>query len=467
MTTSNTTLSDTTTSDTTISSTPASSTAVGSFAAAGLLDNEPVRDLLSQCIHCGLCLPACPTYQVFHTEMDSPRGRIALVQAAADGRIEIEGTFQSHLELCLGCRACETACPSGVQYGAIYEVAREAIEETRTVSRRERLLRRLALRELMPHRGRLRAMARLMKVYQALHLSPLVQRLSFLPGKLRFMEQLMPRLPMGFPDYSRPAPALGRKRGEVACLVGCVQDAFLSGVNAATVRVLQRNGYEVHFPQTQTCCGAAQLHVGEGDLARDLARRNIDACADRDYVAIISNAGGCGATLKQYAHLLEHDADYAPKAAAFVARLQDISEFLADNLHVPPTASLPLTVTYVDSCHLRHGQKVVQQPRRLLAAIPDLNVVELRQPDMCCGSAGVYNIVQTETAEQVLDAKMADVTGTGAQVVVTTNTGCHMQMIYGVKKAGMDAEVVHLVELLDRAYRAGENPPRAGERINV
>jgi glycolate oxidase iron-sulfur subunit len=422
-----------------------------------LLDNPPVRDLLSQCIHCGLCLPACPTYQVFHTEMDSPRGRIALVQAAADGRVEIEGSFQTHLERCLGCRACETACPSGVQYGAIYEVAREAIEGERTVGRGERWLRWLALHQLMPHRARLRGMARLMKAYQALHLSALVQRLRFLPKTLRFMEQIMPPLRAGFPDYSKPAPAVGRKRGEVAFLAGCVQDAFLSGVNAATVRVLQRNGYEVHFPQAQTCCGAAQLHIGEGELARDLARRNIDACSDRDYVAVISNAGGCGATLKQYAHLLEEDAAYAHKAEMFVARLQDINEFLADHFHTPPTGSLPITVTYVDSCHLRHGQKVVKQPRQLLASIPDLKFVELRQPDMCCGSAGVYNIVQQSIAEEVLDAKMVDVNGTQAKAVVTTNTGCHMQIQYGVKKTGMDTEVVHLVELLDRSYRLAED----------
>lgn len=438
--------------------------------ASARLDQPALRDLLSQCIHCGLCLPACPTYQVFHTEMDGPRGRIALVQAAADGRIPIEGAFQQHLELCLGCRACETACPSGVQYGAIFETAREAIEETRVeagqISRRERLLRRVALRELMPHRPRLRVLARLLRVYQGLRLSSVVRRLSFLPEKLRFMEQLAPTVRGGYPDYRAPAPAVGQKRGEVAFLLGCVQDAFLAGVNAASVRVLQRNGYEVHFPQAQTCCGAAQLHTGETELTRDLARRNIDACLARDYAAIISNAGGCGATLKQYDHLLENDPDYADKATTFVNRLQDISEFLAENLHVSPTGAVPVRVTYVDSCHLRHGQKIAKQPRSLLAAIPDLELVELRQPDMCCGSAGVYNIVQSATAAQVLDAKMADVTATNADYVVTSNTGCHMQMAYGVKQAGMDAQVVHLVELLDRAYRT---PPEtasetAGER---
>jgi glycolate oxidase iron-sulfur subunit len=272
------------------------------------------------------------------------------------------------------------------------------------------------------------------------------------------MESLLPSLPDSYPDYRQPAPALGEKRGEVAFLYGCVQDAFLSNVNAASVRVLQRNGYEVHFPQAQTCCGAAQLHSGEHDFAQQLARANIDACRGRDYVAIISNAGGCGATLKQYDHLLEADPLYGSWAKSFVAKLKDISEFLADHLHNPPSGRLNTRVTYVDSCHLRHGQKVVRQPRQLLKAIPGLEVVELKQPDMCCGSAGIYNLVQPATANQILDAKLRDVASTQATTIVTTNTGCHMQMLYGVRKANLRAEVVHLVELLDRSYFKGDTP---------
>jgi glycolate oxidase iron-sulfur subunit len=424
------------------------------------LAGDDLRGLLSQCIHCGLCLPACPTYSVFHTEMDSPRGRIALISAAADGRIDLDGPFQEHIELCLGCRACETACPSGVQYGLLYEAARTAIEEDRQssgkVGRVERSIRWLALRQLMPHTGRLRLLARSMWLYQASGMQRVLRGMKLLPPNLANMEALLPPVPDEYPDYRRPAPAVGETRGTVALLYGCVQDAFLAGVNAATVRVLQRNGYEVHFPLLQTCCGAAQLHVGEQQLARELAKRNIDACRDGEYSAIISNAGGCGAILKQYDHLLADDPLYGPRAKAFVEKLQDISEFLADHLHTPPSGAIPQRVTYVESCHLRHAQKVVRQPRQLLAAIPGLQVVELQQPEMCCGSAGVYNIVQPETANQVLDAKLADVAGTGATLVVTTNTGCHMQMIYGVRKAGMHAEVVHLVELLDRAYFAAE-----------
>jgi glycolate oxidase iron-sulfur subunit len=390
--------------------------------------------------------------------MDSPRGRIALISAAADGRIDLDGPFQEHIELCLGCRACETACPSGVQYGLLYEAARTAIEEARTPSPFERAARWLGLRQLMPHTGRLRLLARTMKLYQVSGVQRVVRSLKVLPKRLQEMEAILPPLPNTYPDYSQPAPAIGEKRGEVAFLYGCVQDAFLSGVNAASVRVLQRNGYEVHFPQAQTCCGAAQVHSGEHTLAQDLARRNIDACCEREYVAIISNAGGCGATLKQYEHLLADDPLYTPRAKAFVEKLKDISEFLADHLHKPPSGRIETRVTYVDSCHLRHGQKVVRQPRQLLKAIPGVELIELKQPDMCCGSAGIYNIVQPATANQVLDAKMADVAQTHATTIVTANTGCHMQMIYGVRKANLSAEVIHLVELLDRSYFKAEAP---------
>jgi glycolate oxidase iron-sulfur subunit len=424
------------------------------------LTSPEFRNLLDQCVHCGLCLPACPTYAELQTEMDSPRGRIQLMHAAADGRIDTSGAFAEHIELCLGCRACETACPSGVQYGLLFETARAAIAEKPTTTPLERGVRWLALRQMLPHRDRLRFVARLMRLYQATGLSNLVRKMSFLPPGLRAMENLLPPLSLRFPNYSKPAPAIGEKRGTVAFLYGCVQDAFLTDVNTATVRVLQRNGYEVHFPQTQTCCGAAALHIGESQLARDLARQNIDAFGNRAYDAIINNAGGCGATLKEYGHLLADDPAYVEKAKQFVAKLEDINEFLADHLHSPPTGKLNVRVTYVDSCHLRHGQKVVRQPRQLLKAIPGITLVELQKPDMCCGSAGVYNIMQTETAEQVLDAKMVDVAGTRADMIVTTNTGCHMQLIHGVRKKGLKAEVVHLVELLDRSYQVGSTRAR-------
>ncbi|RIK46088.1 MAG: hypothetical protein DCC57_15845 [Chloroflexi bacterium] len=419
------------------------------------LSTPAFQKLLDQCVHCGLCLPACPTYTLFHTEMDSPRGRIQLMGAAAEGRIDLDGAFGEHIDLCLGCRACETACPSGVQYGLLLETARAALLAERPSGRWEKLVRWLSLRQLIPHRNRLRLLARLLEFYQATGLAALVDRLKLLPPQLQTMAALLPPLDTHYPDYSRPAPAIGEKRGIVALLHGCVQDAFLSGANAATVRVLQHNGYEVHFPPTQTCCGAAPLHIGENELARKLARRNLDAFGERDYDAILNNAGGCGATLKEYAHLLAGDPVYGEKAQRFVSKLHDINEFLAGHLHAPPAHRLDLRVVYVDSCHLRHGQKVVRQPRQLLRSIPGVMLVELRQPDMCCGSAGVYNIMQPEAAGQVLAAKMADIAAARPDVIVTTNTGCHMQLLQGVKQSGLHAEVLHLVELLDRAYNSG------------
>ncbi len=273
--------------------------------------------------------------------MDSPRGRIALIRGAADGRIDnfdvTDGLFRQHIDRCLGCRACETACPSGVQYGKLLEVARTTIEEQRKPSPSEQAIRDINLRQLLPHPSRLRWMARLLWLAQLLGLPQLATKLSFLPIQLRTMAGILPPLDIRTPDYSQPAPAVGSKRGKVAFFRGCVQDAFLSGTNAATVRVLQRNGFEVHFPAAQTCCGAAGLHIGEHELALTLARQNIDAFASSDYVAIINNAGGCGATLKEYAWLLKDDPAYAEKAKDFVARSKDINEFLAENLHTAPS----------------------------------------------------------------------------------------------------------------------------------
>jgi glycolate oxidase iron-sulfur subunit len=437
------------------------------------LSSPEFQNMLQQCIHCGLCLQACPTYTVFGAEMDAPRGRIALMRAASQGRINTNGAFQEHIDLCLACRACETACPSGVRYGFLVEQARLAIDQARPHSRLENFVRWLALRQLMPYTGRLRWLARSLRLYQLSGLQRLVRALDLLPGRLKLMERLLPRLPSHYPDYRRTALAFGQKRGAVAFFHGCLQDAFLGNVNRATIRVLQRNGYEVHFPPQQTCCGAAHQHTGEVELARQLARKNIDAFLDWDYVekkkggspetekteiiAIINNAGGCGAALKEYPELLKDDPQYAAKARQFAAQVMDISEFLAEHLNEPPQGEVRLRATYSDSCHLRHVQQIVRQPRDLLAAIPGLELVELAHPEHCCGSAGVYNLVQIEAAQAILDAKMADIRQTGAQVVVTTNPGCQFQLINGAQGSETPLHVVHLVELLEQSYRREQN----------
>ena len=441
------------------------------------LTSPHFQELVTQCIHCGLCLPACPTYDVFGTEMDAPRGRIAMMRAAADGRISLRQdgrlneSLARHINLCLACRACETACPSGVKYGELVETTRIAIERERHPGALERFIRWLALRQLLPHRGRLRVLAFLLWIYQASRLQKLVRALNFLPQPFKTMDEMLPELSARRPGYDQPAPAIGQEHGRVALFLGCVQDAFLSPTNQATVRVLQRNGYEVDFPIDQTCCGAAHLHLGEEDQARELARRNVDAFLAGEYAAIVVNAGGCGATLKEYGHLLADDSDYADKARRFVALVQDANEFVAAHLHNPPQGRVEARVTYSDSCHLRHAQKVTQQPRELLHLIPGLELAELRAPDRCCGSAGVYNIVQNETAEKVLQAKMADIARALGyedgemvdddlprenlpRVIVSSNTGCHMQLIHGARATGLDVPVQHVMDLLDAAYAA-------------
>jgi glycolate oxidase iron-sulfur subunit len=414
------------------------------------------QKMASQCIHCGLCLQVCPTYVVFGTEMDGPRGRIVLMRAAAEGRAGLEDIRRAiapHMDLCLSCLACQSACPSGVKYGAMVEEVKLALERHRKHGLLERFVRWLGFRQLMPHYPRLKLMARLMWVYEATGLQKLVRGTHILPRPLSAMEAILPPIVPQYRDYSSPAPAIGEKRGTVAFFIGCIQEAFLSRANEATIRILQRNGYEVHFPAGQTCCGAAQLHTGEMLLAKDLAQRNMDAF--EPYEIIINNAGGCGATLKaEYEQLFEDDPVYREKAGCFSAKVRDISEFLAEHLFVPPTGRLDVRVTYADSCHLRHAQKVVGQPRRLLQAIPGLELVELSQPDRCCGSAGVYNIVHSQVADQVLDLKMADIAATGADWVVCSNTGCHMQLWAGVRRAGLKARVLHLAEVLEMSYQA-------------
>jgi glycolate oxidase iron-sulfur subunit len=438
------------------------------------LTSPHFRELVTQCIHCGLCLPACPTYDVFGTEMDAPRGRIAMMRAAAEGRISLgedgrlNESFARHINLCLACRACETACPSGVRYGQLVEATRTALEHKRQPASIERFLRWLALRQLLPHRGRLRALAFLLWIYQASGIQMLVRSLKLLPQPFKTMEEMLPELSARWPNYSQPAPAIGQDHGRVALFLGCVQDAFLSHTNQATARVLQRNGYQVHYPPDQACCGAAQLHLGEENLARELARRNIDAFLGGEYEAVIVNAGGCGATLKEYGHLLAEDPVYADRARRFAALVQDANQFVAAHLNRPPRGRVEARVTYSDSCHLRHGQKVVKQPRELLRRIPGLELAELNAPDRCCGSAGVYNIVQNETAEKILQAKMTDIAGAlglengaaletnQARVIVSSNAGCHMQLIHGARAAGLDVPVQHVMDLLDAAYAAEE-----------
>ena len=416
--------------------------------------DKPQQSDLDRCVHCGLCLNACPTYRELRVEMDSPRGRIYQMAQVASGAAEIGPSYIEHIELCLACRGCETACPSGVEYGRLVEAARAEIETKIRRPWRERFIRHMVFRKLLPSRFNLGLAGAVLYLYQASGLKRLVRTLGFLPRRLGEMESLAPEIetPFFFRYYGQVLAAEHAERYRVAFLGGCIANISFARLNEATVRVLRKNGCEVSIPAAQGCCGALHVHAGLREEARKLARRNIDAILDGNYDAVITNAGGCGSTLKEYGELLEHDPAYAEKARRFSALVKDVTEFLASIELNPNLRAAPLVATYQDSCHLAHGQKVRSAPRKLLASVPGLELREMPLSDLCCGSAGIYNVVHTGMAMALLEKKMASVNGTGAEVIVTANPGCMLQLSAGVKKFGRGQRVAHVVEILDDAY---------------
>lgn len=407
----------------------------------------PVIPEVETCLHCGLCLNQCPTYRLTRLEAASPRGRIYLVEAASQGRLDLTPGVAHHLYSCLACRACETACPSGVQYGRVAEAARDVLGPPG--DRFTRAVVSFALRHLMPHPGRLRAVAALIRLYQRSGLAALAMRL--LPRRLRRAAALLPEASARF--YAPEAevlPATGERRARVAFLSGCAMSLFFAEINEATLRVLRRNGCEVLIPRNQTCCGALNIHNGELASARAMARRNVDAFPT-DVDAILTNAAGCGAAMKEYGHLLGDDPDYRERAERFSMLVRDTSEYLAAlGLRNSPNAT-DSVVTYQEPCHLVHGQGVRAQPRALLAAVPGLTLREMAGSDRCCGSAGIYNFLQPETSDALLAEKMEAVRATGASVVVAPNPGCMMQLRYGARRFGVPVRVAHLMDILDEA----------------
>jgi Fe-S oxidoreductase len=419
----------------------------------------PSLDLpeLHQCVHCGLCLDQCPTYRATRLEPESPRGRIHLVQAAADGRIELNDRFKEHIYLCLLCRACESACPSGVQYGRIAETAREHIGPPGSDFARRML--NFVFTQMLPYAARLKFAFTLLRLYQRTGLQRMLRPL--LPKKLREMDAMLPAIPKNFfKPEAETLPAIGSRRARVAMLNGCVMPLMFGDVNAATVRVLRLNGCEVIFPKRQICCGALNTHNGESVAAKQMARRNIDAFLDAGVDAVVVNAAGCGAAMKEYDYLLRDDAEYAEKAKRFSALVKDAGEFLAGFGLVGAMAPLNLTVTYQDPCHLAHGQKVRSQPRQLLQAIPGLKLIEMEGSDRCCGSAGIYNITHAGMSQHLLKEKMQAIGTTQADAIVAPNPGCMLQLGYGAKNYGPNIAVYHLIDLLDRAYRQAEDAPK-------
>jgi glycolate oxidase iron-sulfur subunit len=420
--------------------------------------DKPEYSVYSHCVHCGLCLNHCPTYRLWGHEADSPRGRIRQMELVDQGKLELGHSFVTHIDRCLDCRACETACPSGVEYGKLVEMARAQIELHYKRPLFSRIARDFVYRRLLPYPSRIATAARFVKFYQKSRLAALARG----TGILRFLglqdrERLLPKIDSEFffGELGKTFPAAGTKRARVALFAGCVAQVTFSDLNRATIRVLQANGCEVVVPAGQVCCGALPAHAGVRDVARNLARKNFLAFPLDDFDAIVTNAAGCGSTLKEYTHLFATDAPEHAQAVKFVSKMRDVTEFLGELGITAPLQRVPLRVTYQDSCHLAHGQKIREAPRKLIRAVPGVEFVEMPLADQCCGSAGVYNVTETEASLQLLAKKMESVQQTNVQAIVTANPGCILQLRAGAVIHGTGQEVLHVVELLDRALARG------------
>jgi glycolate dehydrogenase iron-sulfur subunit len=408
----------------------------------------PDMDLIKDCVHCGFCLPTCPSYLTFEEEMDSPRGRIVLMRIGHDDASEVSPEMTTHFDRCLGCMACVTACPSGVQYDRLIEQTRPQLERRGHRTRGERAYRRMIF-ALFTHPGRLRAMAPMLALQGRLGINRRLAERVRRP-KLRALLRLTPdvKLRSALTRLPSVTPAQGTRRGRVALMQGCVQRVFFGDVNAATVRVLAAEGWEVHAPREPRCCGALMLHTGVEPEAQELARRTIAAYEGFDHVAV--NVAGCGSAMKEYDHLLSDDAAWAERAKAFVAKVRDVHELLAE--HEPQAARhpLPMKVAYHDACHLAHAQQVRSQPRELLRGIPELELVEPADWEICCGSAGIYNLVQPEAAAELGARKAANLAATGADAIAAANPGCSIQIAAHMERA---VPIHHPMTLLDLSIR--------------
>jgi len=417
--------------------------------------DRPTWDLYATCVHCGLCLNHCPTYRVLGMEMDSPRGRIYQVLQVDSGRLAIGDSFVTHIDRCLDCRACETACPSGVQYGHIVERARAQIEQHYRRPWLTRLARDFFYQRLLGYARRLAVLARLLRFYQQSGLQSIARSSGLLKLiGVAALEQLQPKIDKDFffEEIGKVFPAEGERRARIALHAGCIASVAFSELNHATIRVLNKNGVEVWVPQGQNCCGALQAHAGFRSEARRLARQNIAAMLDDRFDAIVTNAAGCGSTLKEYGDLLREDGG-ATAAEKFSAKVKDVTEFLQELGLRKPARRFETRATYQDPCHLAHGQKIRSAPRELLREV-GLQLEEMPHPDQCCGSAGSYNVTQNELSMKILDEKMKDVAFTSAELVVTANVGCMLQLRAGMKRAGRNIPVKHVIEVLDSCYRS-------------
>ncbi len=421
------------------------------------------RSFIKQCVHCGLCLNYCPTYRVLGNELDSPRGRIYQIRALSEGRITADNPkFREHIYRCLDCRACETACPSGVDYGRLVEAARAEIEAATTG---EKVTRDVVLKRVFTSPTALDAFGTATRLYQKSGVQRIVRGtgvLNKLPGplkKLGEMESMLPEIPGPLLPTRLPetvAPRSGAATYRVALISGCVAQQFFAGTNESTIAVLARNGCEVVTPRGQKCCGALHVHAGERETARQLARHNIATFERTGADFYVINAAGCGSTLKEYGELLEDDPIWAERAHAFTQKVRDVNELVATLDFAHDLGRIEKRVTYQDACHLAHGQRIREAPRQIIRAIPGVELVEMAEPDFCCGSAGIYNLTHPDMAARLLELKMANVEATRAEMVVAPNPGCIIQIAAGVRQRGLPMEVIHPIDLLERSYRLGE-----------
>jgi glycolate oxidase iron-sulfur subunit len=422
----------------------------------------PDPDLLSACVHCGMCLPTCPTYRMTGQEASSPRGRLWLMRAVSEGNLDLlDPEFDEQMFQCLNCRACEAVCPSGVQYGPLVEASRAQLEQHRKRPLRERVVRKVALSMPFEDIRRIRASVKLLRLYQRSGLNRLVRRAGILKLlRLETLEAMLPEIAEPPLVSGTESWAAATQNSRVNLFNGCVMSTVFSNVNRATGRVMAHNGIGCGVPAGQQCCGALHVHSGMMDEARKLARQNIDAF-ETNGDAIIVTAAGCGAALKEYEYLLKDDTAYAERAKAFSHRVKDVTEYLAAQDLVPPTHAVDATVTYQEPCHLAHAQRITAQPRQLLRNIPGVTICEMKESSLCCGSAGIYNIIRKEMADDLGDRKAGHIVETHADQVITANPGCHMQLRTSLRRNNSTMPVRHIVELIDESY-GGERTGKAG-----
>lgn len=413
--------------------------------------------LFLDCVHCGLCTASCPTYVETGNENDSPRGRIYLMRSVTDGRLELTHEVRRHLELCLDCRACETACPSGVQYGKLIEPFRVAMEQTGDGEQKSNdWFHRWLLFGMFPYPDRMRKALIPARIAQRLRLDRLAESLGLyrlLPARLQQLVKMLPPLAKAESALPEVLPAIGKRRARVALFTGCVSDVMFRHTNWATARVLQQNGCDVVVPPNQKCCGAIHFHAGNSEPAREFADANVAAFDVSSVDAVIVNVAGCGAMLKDYGHHW-HDADQ-PNRERLAGKMKDVSEFLDSLGLVKPPGEIKLTATYHDACHLGHAQKIREAPRRLLAQIPGLELRDLPETELCCGAAGTYNLTEPEMAQRLSRRKLQNILSTGASVVITANAGCLLQIAREARSQGQRLDVVHPMDLLDQSYQGG------------